>query len=293
MRDRLIKRQSYNQRNKKSFSSSFRAPKKENKGKTIFIFCLIGLFIIALAITYLVFFSNFFKIKDIEVSGSNSRNDVVKSIVEEQVNGNSGLFSQKNIIIFNKARLLNNLSEFNFSSISVNKNIWKRHLILKINEREEALLYLEAEKYYFLDNAANVIKSNDACTASTTENCLKIDDNFRKENFLPIIENHSDMARISEDQKYAKIDEEYLNFSFKLYNDLNDSSEFGFKKINLDGEYNTIKVQLNNNLELYFSLKNDYNEQISKFFTLSRERASDLSGKKYIDLRYGDKIFYY
>jgi hypothetical protein len=101
------------------------------------------------------------------------------------------------------------------------------------------------------------------------------------------------MARISEDQKYAKIDEEYLNFSFKLYNDLNDSSEFGFKKINLDGEYNTIKVQLNNNLELYFSLKNDYNEQISKFFTLSRERASDLSGKKYIDLRYGDKIFYY
>lgn len=293
MRDRLIKRQSYNQRNKKSFSSSFRAPKKENKGKTIFIFCLIGLFIIALAITYLVFFSNFFKIKDIEVSGSNSRNEVVKSMVEEQVNGNSGLFSQKNIIIFNKARLLNNLSEFNFSSISVNKNIWKRHLILKINEREEALLYLEAEKYYFLDNAANVIKSNDACTASTTENCLKIDDNFRKENFLPIIENHSDMARISEDQKYAKIDEEYLNFSFKLYNDLNDSSEFGFKKINLDGEYNTIKVQLNNNLELYFSLKNDYNEQISKFFTLSRERASDLSGKKYIDLRYGDKIFYY
>ncbi len=293
MRDRLIKRRSYNQKNKKSFSSSFRAPKKENKLRLILIFSLIGLFIIALATIYLIFFSNFFKIKDIEVSGSNNRDEMVRSIVEEQVNGSSGLFSQKNIIIFNKARLLNNLSSFNFASVSLSKNIWKRHLILKINEREEALLYLEGDRYYFLDNSGNVVKSDSACTASTTENCLTVDDNFRKENFLPIIENHSDLNRISEDQKSTKLDEEYLVFAFKLYNDLNDSSEFGFKKINLDGEYNTIKVQLNNNLELYFSLKNDYNEQISKFFTLSRERASELSGKKYIDLRYGDKIFYY
>lgn len=320
MRERL-KRQSFNHRNKKSFSGSFRAPKKENKFKIFIIIALSSIAIILLLLFYFIFISGFFNIRDIKIENANGKTEKLQAIVEGQIDGGGGLFSQKNIIIFNKNKLSKSLAEFNFANFSLKKNIWQRHLILKVSEREEALIYLESDVYYFLDKSANVVKMQKSCdqtkvkevinasstassTASTTNevlvetsiddtDCLKLDDKFKQENFLPFIENISPSKKISENQKYAKLDEEYLSFAFKLYTDLNNSSEFGFKKIVLDEEYNTIKVKLNNNLDIYLSLKNDYQEQISKFFTVSRERASELSGKKYIDLRYGDKIFYY
>jgi len=325
MKDRL-KRQSFNQRNKKSFSSSFRAPKKENKIKVFLIIGLSSILIIILLSLYFIFFSSFFKIKEIKVEGIDNKDEQIETLVQEQISGGGGLFSQKNIIIFNEKKLLKTLSDFNFAKISLKKNIWKRHLILKINEREEALLYLESNIYYFLDKSANVVKFQNSCdqvqnkkinenlaksssTASSTassskeilpneatvdlSNCLKFDDKFKQDNFMPLIENVSSNKKINDEQKYIKLEEEYLSFVFKLYADLNNSTEFGFKKIILDEEYNTIKVKLNNNLDIYLSLKNDYSEQMSKFFTITRERSSELSGKKYIDLRYGDKIFYY
>lgn len=330
MRDK-IKRQSFNQRNRKSFSGSFKVNKKEEKNKVFIMFGLLVVLFLILALVYFLLFSTYFKIKEIIVEGASNKTEQIKEVAEGQIEGGKAIFSQKNIIIFNKNKLLKNLSSFNFATIRLKKNLWKRHLIIKISEREEAILYLENGEYYFLDKIGNVVKSQTSCakikknlenqlldqasaedsfnSSSSDEvedqnppqeiirledsNCLEFDNKFKEGNFLPIIENNSETNKISENKKYIKLEEEYVVFVFKLYNDLNNSSEFGFKKIILNDEYNTIKVRLNNDLDIYLNLKDDYLEQISRFFTLIRERASELSGKKYIDLRYGDKTFCY
>lgn len=125
-----------------------------------------------------------------------------------------------------------------------------------------------------------------------SENCLNFNEEYRRDNLYPFIENIG-KNRITENKKNIKLDSKYIDFSLNLYNDLNTGDAFSLNKIVLDEEYNTIKARLNNNIDLYFSFNSDYSEQISRFFTLKREKGAELSAKKYIDLRYGDKIFYY
>ncbi|HOZ53591.1 MAG TPA: hypothetical protein PK142_02850, partial [bacterium] len=125
-----------------------------------------------------------------------------------------------------------------------------------------------------------------------SNNCLLVNEDYKKENLYPLIENIG-KNKVNDSQKNIKLDREYIDFVIKLYNDIGISGNFGLKNIILDEEYNTVKIKLNNSLEVYFSFKNEYSDQISRFFVLKKELEEDLSGKKYIDLRYGDKIFYY
>lgn len=92
--ERKIKRQSFNHRNKKSFSGSFRAP-KENKFKIFIIIALSGIAIILLLLFYFIFISGFFNIRDIKIENANGKTEKLRAIVEEQIDGGGGLFSQK------------------------------------------------------------------------------------------------------------------------------------------------------------------------------------------------------
>lgn len=150
-----------------------------------------------------------------------------------------------------------------------------------------------AEKLVKEDNSPLISSSEDHLDNSANINCLDLKKDFGEEIFLPLVENISDSKRLSENKKHVNLSEEYLSFVFNLYSGLGGESELNFKKIILDEERDTVKLKLNNNLDIYLSLKYPFEEQISKFFIISRERPSELVGKKYIDLRYGDKIFCY
>lgn len=302
-----IKNNSFLQRNKKSFSSSFETSQR----KRSFKFILIGIVFLSFLIFVLIFlfFSNFFNIQKIEINQISSPNyETVENIVLKQKSNSFLLFSSENIFIFNEKKLLKSLAELNFMNISVNKKIIKRSLIITVEERQTSFIFSEANFYYMVDNLGNVVDYKWNCSAvpeteegaSTTDDfieepileCLDVNEEFKKENFYPIFENNG-LARVSDDKKNIKLDPEYINFGLKLYNDLSENTSFGFKNIVLDEDYNTIKVKLINDLELYFNLKNDYLDQVTRFFTLKRELGAKLEDKKYIDLRYEDKIFYY
>ncbi len=318
------------ERNKKSFSSSFRAPKKEKNYKSLIILVILSIIVISI-ILFLVL-SSFLKIKNTEIKGlNNEKMFEIESMVENQKNTRKMLFKQENLIFFNQSDLINSLNSFNFHEVKVKKDYFSRKITINIKEREKSIIFLESSDYFFIDKDANIIESIKSCeylekikeqeaSSATSSNnsvqedaqglnieseqdleqeqsleqeeCLKIDQEFKSNNLLPLIENNG-KNRLDSNKKIIKLEPGYIDFSLKLYNDLSENSDFGFKNIILDEEYNTVKVRLNNDLELYFSFKNDYLDQISRFFTLKRERINDLKGKKYIDFRYGDKIYYY
>jgi hypothetical protein len=272
--------------------------------------------------------SNAFNLKTISVEGLDDyKKEKIENIVSEQQETRNVIFSQKSVVFFSKSQLTEELNSFNFSKLSITKNIFKKKLIITVQEREKAIIFLEKNYYYFADREGNIVNRQINCQNiaidNTTEkvegqeenssenteqseqskqleelraeeikNCLDFNDQYRRENLFPFIENIG-RERVTENGKNIKIDNSYIDFSLKLYNDLSENSEFGLNRIVLDEEYNTIKARLNNNIDLYFSFKEDYMEQISRFFTLKRERGAELKAQKYIDLRYGDKIFYY
>ncbi len=287
---------SFSGKNKRSIASSFRAPKKENKfKKTLIVFSII-LFLLIIASLSLVF-SNIFHIKEIEIQGLKDNDNYFKieTIVYSEIEKKKLIFNQKNLVFLNKLSLINNLDSFNFSKINIKKDFWKAKLIIEVTERELSCIFFQEDTYYFLDKDANIIKSKKDCLLTESDkndNCIIIDEEFRSFNFYPIIKNIGN-NRLDQNKKSVNLSSEYLALAVNLYNDLEEKSDLGLKDIILDEEYNTIKIGLYNGTEVYFSLKNDYSEQVLNFFTLKREKEKELNSAKYIDLRYGDKIFYY
>ncbi|MDD3711020.1 MAG: hypothetical protein PHP37_00210 [Patescibacteria group bacterium] len=329
--DKRLKTRPLSKCRKKSYSGSFRTQKKESNLKFLWLILAIPLIVIILIIFFL--FSSFFNLKTTEIQGVDDyKKEKIEIIINNQIKSKNLFFSQENLVFFKKDKLLKDLDDFNFSNIIIKKNIFKKSLTIELEEREKAIIFYEGDYYFFADKDGNIINSQIDCgkivlendlssnssnTESTEEergevslddfqkldqskqleieeikNCLDFNEKYRKENLFPFIENVG-RERVTDNKKNIKIDSSYIDFSLKLYNDLSEDSEFGLNRIVLDEEYNTIKARLNNNIDLYFSFKEDYMEQVSRFFALKRERGAELKAQKYIDLRYGDKIFYY
>lgn len=324
--DKRLKTHSLSKCRQKSYSGSFRSPKKESNLKFLWILLIFPVVLI-IAIIFLLS-SNAFNLKTISVEGLDDyKKEKIENIISEQRETRNIIFSQESVVFFSKSQLAEELNSFNFSKLSITKNIFKKKLVITVQEREKAIIFLEKNYYYFADREGNIVNRQINCqniaidntaekvegqeenSSESTEqseqskqleelraeeikNCLDFNDQYRRENLFPFIENIG-RERVTENGKNIKIDNSYIDFSLKLYNDLSENSEFGLNRIVLDEEYNTIKARLNNNIDLYFSFKEDYMEQISRFFTLKRERGAELKAQKYIDLRYGDKIFYY
>lgn len=319
MKKKVVRSYSFSERHRKTFDGSFRAP---SKNRFSLIWRLLAIFFVLVLAVFFFLCSSFFHIKTTEIEGlKNTDYQEVKDLLLKQEEEKFLFFSGKNLLLFNKNKLISSLNEFNFVKIEVKKQWWKRSLLLKIEERQSAIIFRENGRYFLADQDGNIINSHPDCenlkrhlevvevrdsdtTTTTTleinplenpdqSDCLNLDDTYRRENPYPLIENFA-AEKVKEDQKKINLDSGYIDFCLNIYNDLDENSGFGLKSFILDEEsYNSVKIKLNNGLEVYFNLKNDYKEQIGNFFTLKNEIKSQLEGKKYIDLRYGDKIFYY
>lgn len=307
-----LKTRSLGRCGKKSYSGTFQKDKKSANLKAFFIF-LISLFLLLLLI-FLLLSSNWLNIKQIEIKGLDSQKEIqIEAIIYTQQENKNILFSQESLVFFNKNRLLKNLEDFNFLELKIEKKYFGKKIILNIKEREKALIFKENGYFFFIDREANIISyqidcqnqgllpenlekiDNDTDSHKIKEdakNCLDFNNDYRQESPYLLIDNGG-KNKVIESSKKIKLDSEYIDFSLKLYNDLRGDGQFDLNRIFLDDDYNSIKARLNNNIDLYFNFKDDYLEQISRFFTLKREKGAELNAQKYIDLRYGDKIFYY
>ncbi|MBD3208603.1 MAG: FtsQ-type POTRA domain-containing protein [Candidatus Nealsonbacteria bacterium] len=119
----------------------YRKPHRARKKKPIFKnrFFWIGgsVAIILIILVYWVFFSDFFRIENISVSGQNklSREDI-KELVEEEINKNFGFLPSRNILLVNDESIEKRVSETFplVGFVDVQKDL-PRHLSATIRER--------------------------------------------------------------------------------------------------------------------------------------------------------------
>lgn len=319
----------------KKINNPFIKQNRNRKFKKRCLICLIFTILFLILVVYLVFFTNIFKIKKIEI---NDLREVEKSEIEEkvksQIESKNYFFPQKNILFFSKTKLLDQLADYNFLEINLKKSLISG-LKIKISERELKYILEEDNYLYYLDESANIVKKQEICPdlgtnidqnpdldynniASSTDssdnalsdeekkkieeeklkNCNKLKDELLKDNFYPLIENiNKNDSKIDLSKKQAKISQEYLNFANKIFNYLGIGDDFRVKKFIIDESHETIKVKLNNDILVLFNLKtnqdeDDQNEQINRFLLLKKEYRDKLKNVEYIDIRYGDKIYY-
>ncbi|MFH1482541.1 MAG: hypothetical protein ABIE46_03405, partial [Patescibacteria group bacterium] len=62
---------------------------------------------------------------------------------------------------------------------------------------------------------------------------------------------------------------------------------------NIDNEEGTIELKVVSGPIIYFNIKDDLLKQVSKLdVTISQKLKEEFIKKTYIDLRYGDKVYY-
>jgi len=256
----------------------FRRSKKEPNKKLNFILFIIALIVIA-AITWFFLASPTLMIKEIRVEGlTRFSQSELENCVLKQMEEKTGLvFKQNNLYLLNKEVLKENiLSLYNFSDLEIIKKL-PGTLILKIFERPYSFIFQQGSDYFYASRDAYVIPE---------VTVLEED----KGKYL-ILENKNDLNLIGEREK-IKIAEDYLAFIFSLNDYFNICQEMGVEKYIIDMEFNTVKVKIKDGPEVYFNTKDDPLKQIDSLILVKNEKIKDnFSNTKYIDLRYGDKIF--
>ena len=291
--------------------------KKEKKPEGLFVkrFKLISLLILISALIWFFTCSSWWKITEIEIKGlERLSSETIKAELDLLFETNSLLiFSQQNIFIFNKDATAEVIKDkFNLTDIKIKKR-WPRKLIIDISERPYAFIYYEQGKYYFssADNylMAEIIlqeaEREELATssletqaiASSAETVLlegeliSIND-IEKEKYF-IIENKNNDSLIRSDGK-IKLDENYLTFIFSLNRELRFYNFQLDRFIIADQYYNSVFAKIIDGPQIYFNVNNDIKTQLDNLILVKNNKIKDNFNRlEYIDLRYGDKIYFY
>ena len=241
----------------------------------------IGFAILALltAAVWIFFYSPYFEIKKVELSGGGRIDtEIIENIAWQQVRDSFLLiFPQKNIFLFNRNRLLTELEQkYSFDHIKINRKL-PDTLIIKYLEKMYALIWQEDNNFYYVDQTGEVIDS---------ANLLEIE--YKD---YPIIENRTS-RKIYEDQ--ITLSQENIDYILALFNELKGYQELlKVERYIIDNEQRTVKVKIENGPEIYFNVQEDIARQLKKVLIIKNEKLQDdFNEKTYIDVRYGESVYY-
>lgn len=234
-----------------------------------FLFLLVGLLAFVSRMDFII-------IKEIAVSGNHSvdKEKIIKS-VQENISGNYFfLFSKKNSLIYPKDKIEKTLLEKfpRIESVSVESD-FSNNLSIKVKEREPFVLWCSDENCFVSDKNGLIFDKFDG----------SLEESFFK--------------------YYTKISDPINKNIFKknYFNDIHSFVELvkgegldPFKLLEVDSD--TYEIYFSGNSRLIFKPSRDIKETMNNFQSiLNMEEFEDrevIKGLEYVDLRYGNKVFY-
>lgn len=254
----------------------YRKPHKFKKKKPFFrsgFFWLALLIIIILSsLFYFLFFHQIFQIEKINISGQNKiSQDSISSIIENKLEQKIIFFKTKSIFLINlkkiKEEILDEIAQIGEVEI---KRQFPDTLNAVVAEREEVAVWCQNEKCFLTDKEGIIFEEKE----SPEEDLIKITDKEKTNTLL------------FGEEVIAKDDlEKLLKIASKLKSDL----KIPVKDFLVSSE-GTLTLLTEENWEIYFTLKNDIDWQITKLGAVLEEKIPPERRKdlEYIELRFGN-----
>ncbi|MFN3301708.1 MAG: cell division protein FtsQ/DivIB [Patescibacteria group bacterium] len=242
--------------------------KKDQKLFSLVLFLLL----LFLLIIYLIFFTPIFKIKTIsfeikdnqmvKINENELRNEINKILSQ-----NFYFFPLDNIFFFPKKKIKMFLSQDQRIENFEIKIIFPQKIKIKISTWLPQAIFVQSSDYFLLNKNGQIIK--------------KIPKNEVGEIDLPIIYNKTE----KKDLPFLSI----FNFLERLVN-----SDFSIIEVRIFEDKGVLNYQAitSEGWQIYFTPEEDINSQINNLFLILREKISDRSQLDYIDLRFGNRLFY-
>ncbi|MCX6764297.1 MAG: cell division protein FtsQ/DivIB [Candidatus Nealsonbacteria bacterium] len=246
---------------------------RSRRKRKIFYFIPVLLFF---TIFYLIYFSPFFQIKKIEISGNQKiSSDNLKGPIEDKL--------IKKILFFNsKSLFLADLKEIEESILKKYPEIEKVNFFKKIPDKLMVLIkerspvaVLEKDNNYFLIDKSGIVFEK-------TE---------EKQNFLLIKK-----PEFTQEIKLGNnlIEEEWMGQILKVEPEFkNKNLEFRIDFAEILNEQR-LNVKTSEGFEVYFDLLGDISQQVLNLSVILKEKISpkELRNLEYIDLRFGNQVYY-
>lgn len=240
----------------------------------------LAVLLLLLALSWFIFVSSFWKIKEVSINGLDrmSNNEILK-LVNEQIGGRNWLIiPQNNLLFFNQSKFLSNVrNRYRFQDIQISKQ-WPSKLIVSVREKTLACIWNESEKYYYADTEGYIL--SEVSPLELTEKSH------------PLISNESPLKI---DDGKIQVDASYILSAVDLFKKLSQKAglDIGVEKFIVDKDINTIKIQTNEGVKISFNTQDNLDRQIEKLLLIKNEKLKeDFKNKKYIDLRFGDKVYF-
>lgn len=239
---------------------------------------ILSFIVILISLIWFLFYSPYFAIKTIDIQSVGQVDiEEIRELAWQQTKNNFFIFiPQKNIFFFNKNSLAEQIKkQFPINELKISKKL-PSTILINYNEKKQALFWSENEKYYQVDAKGSLISE------------INLQD-IKKDDY-PIIFNLSD-KKIN--GAVVTVEQKYLLYAIELFAKFKSfENEFTVDKFQIDNDIDTIKVNLVNNPQIYFSINEDADKQINKLLSVKYSKLKkDFNQKNYIDLRSGNTIF--
>lgn len=248
---------------------------KEKTKKRAFAIVFSVSLAILIGLGYFLFFSPVFKIKNIKINGLEKiKKENIEQIINKYLEKNKMvIFSRKNFWIFNKDELRGLIFErYYFDSFEIKKKL-PSSVIINLKEKQAVVNWLTNNLCFHLDPSALVVE-------------------FCEENngFVTIKNLLDEPLKVGD---YA-IESWELKQIIELFNAIKTSirSQLQLTQIEKDGDllnFNTVEGVI-----LKFNMLLSNGEQLSRLNVLINQDdiKNNLTKLEYIDLRFGEKIYY-
>lgn len=236
--------------------------------------------LLLIALSWFIFASSFWKIKEVSINGlDRMSNDEILKLVTEQIRARNWLLiPQNNLLFFNQKSFLAGIQErYRFQDIQIIKK-WPNKLLVEVKEKTLACIWNEADKYYYADTEGYILSEVSPLELTGKSH--------------PLISNESNLKV---DNSKILVDTSYIASAVDLFKKLaaKTALEINIEKFIVDKDVNTIKILTNEGVRISFNTQDDLDRQIEKLLLIKKEKLKeDFKNKKYIDLRFGDKVYF-
>ncbi len=235
---------------------------------------------------YFIFYSSYFTIKNIKISGLQKINESeIRDIINSQINSRKILiFKQNNIFIFDENSIKNKIdSKYALDFLKVEKGL-PGNLSFEIQEKTPIIIWKTGDKYYFVDKDGVIIREipegeswNNGSNQPGSKMAVVFDENNEPTTIKETILTSETVKTIAELQNNLFGVTGLLISNFRTTKHSN----------------STIKSLTNEGWEIYFSTINDLNAQVEKLkLFLGEKKPEDRQSLEYVDLRFPDRVYY-
>jgi cell division protein FtsQ len=230
---------------------------------------------------WFLFYSSYFQIEKIEVSGTEKISpEEIKLIIDDQIkNSRFLIFKQNNIFLFNKMKAYQKInSQYALEHIEIRKKM-PNTILVGIKEKTAALILGSNDRFYEIDVNGAAIRE----IFNEEKEKIKND-----KQLLIVYDESNQEVNIKE-----KIFEpNTIQFIIALKNNLSEKTNIKIATLKIPNrESNEIKVLTEKGYYIYFRSDKDVLPQIEKL-NLTLNKIEEQKNLEYIDLRFEDRVYY-